>query len=89
MYIYFIFNLFFFVSVFKWLGYLDQLAKPNPVMCPNSCQRKFGGSNRKYHLKNHLLKECGIIVKCSICSKQFGHLKSLRYHMGVAHKIIF
>lgn len=78
----------FFISGAKWFGYLDELAKPDPVKCPNKCKRKFGGPNRKYHLKNHLIKECGIIVKCPMCSKQFGHVKSVRYHMGVAHKMI-
>lgn len=82
-------KIFSFISVQKWLGYLDELSKHDPVKCPNNCQRKFGGSNRKYHLKNHLLKECGVKIKCPMCSKQFGHVKSLRYHMGVAHETIF
>lgn len=65
---------------------LDELA--DPVKCPNKfCNRKFGGSKRKYNLKNHLINECGVTLKCTVCSKEFGHLKSVRYHMGVAHHI--
>lgn len=73
----------------KWLECLDQLAKPNPVDCPNNCRRKFGGLRRKSNLRSHLLKECGLKAKCPMCDKQFGHVKSLRYHMGVAHKTVY
>lgn len=35
------------------------------------------------------MKECGVTLKCTMCSKKFGHMRSVRYHMGVAHNIIF
>lgn len=79
----------YFISAKKWSGCLDKIAESNPVKCPNNCQRKFGGPQRKYQLKNHLVNECGLIVKCPVCPKQFGHVKSLRYHMGAKHKIIY
>lgn len=76
------------ISAVKWLNNLDQLTTFDPTKCPNNCNRKFGGPYRKYNLKNHLLKECGIKMKCSFCHKEFAHHKSLRYHMGVAHQMI-
>lgn len=77
------------VSASKWLERLEELSKPDIIKCPNNCRRKFSGPGRKYHLKSHLLNECGLTVTCLICCREFGHVKSLRYHMAIVHKIVF
>lgn len=83
-------NLFFYNYTDKifWLEKLNEIAKNNPSVCPRKCGRKFGGCGRKANLKLHLIKECGIYLHCPLCTKTFGHKRSLKYHMGAIHKII-
>jgi len=72
-----------------WLTKLDEIVINNPSICPKNCGRKFGGQNRKGNLKLHLLRECGKSVTCQMCLKKFNNVRSLKYHLGTVHKIIY
>lgn len=71
-----------------WLKNLNEAVKSDPSVCPAHCGRKFGGQNRKANLKYHLIKNCGKIFICPICSKTFMKGNNLKYHLGLVHKIV-
>lgn len=83
------FVLFFFLELSCiWLNVLDAITQSDPSDCPNRCGKMYKGVNRKHHLKQHLVYECGVMPKfeCGICHKKFYRKYSLKVHSISKHK---
>lgn len=78
------------VLIDQWLSQLNELSVNDPAICPNMCGRKYKGEHRKYHLKRHLINECGVPKKfqCHVCLRRFAQNFNLKSHLVMVHEQI-